>query len=195
MTRRHRAFVVAVLLSVTSKAIGYAQGSAEELIALRSHLELPEAVTIRLAPSSQIEKQGSLNVHLAFGLDTGVRNNFMKWINTWNRRDGRRRGMLEIVPELAQADVILARYTVLDKATTQSSGTVIGTPRGSLIGNSGSYQEVPTYAYVLVPSSGPSINILWRYTGTTSVRETARSGQQLWEDFESLLKARREPRR
>jgi hypothetical protein len=190
-----RAFAASFALNLFVASLAHAQGNAEELTALRSHLGLPDGATVTLAPSSQIEKPGSLKVHLAFGLDTGVRNNFLKWIDGWNRRDGKRRGMLEIVPEIAQADVILARYTVLDKATTQSSGTVIGTPRGSLIGNTGSYQEVPAYAYVLVPSSGPSINILWRYTGTASVRETSRSGQQLWEDFESLLKARREPRR
>jgi hypothetical protein len=164
MPRAHCAFAAVLALTILLANIaGRGQGNAEELNALRTHLGLPDGATIALAPSSQIEKLGSLKVYLAFRLDTGVRNNFLNWIDGWNRRDGKRRGLLEIVPELGQADVILARYVALDKVTTQTDGVLVGTGSGDLIGRSGSYQEVPAYSYVLVPASAASIGIVWRY--------------------------------
>jgi hypothetical protein len=97
------------------------------------------------------------------------------------------------------SDVILARIVDRQKAQTatdtiQRPGVVydpaINSVRAAPYAQQYSYTEVPVYAYVLTRSTPESLEIVWRYAGTTSVGETRDSGKQLWDDFKTLMKKR-----
>ena len=164
------------------------QGVADEMVALRKHLELPENINLALASSSRISQAGPLKVYLAFGLDIGVRNNFEQWINKWNKGDGKKFGALQVISQMAQADVILARYVVPSDATSTTSGAIYANS-GIMVGRTGLYQTIPVYAYV-VARTPTAVEVRWRYTGQTTTEETVKSGEKLWEDFRKMLKAR-----
>jgi hypothetical protein len=194
--------VRAFLLTFVVASAAAAQNTTEELARLREHLTLPDSTSIKLANSSALPANRPLKVYIATGLDMGVRNNFTKWLDEWNKKDGHKYGTVEIVNELAQADVILARYTVREKVTdrTETYSTPVPAtvydpatnstvtrpvPRTSSI----SYSLVPAYAYVIARKPD-ALEILWRYTGQSSVQETTDSGKQLRDDFFKMLKAR-----
>jgi len=178
------------------------QNTTEELARLREHLSLPDSTSIKVATSSALSTRRPLNVYIATGLDLGVRNNFTKWLDEWNKKDGRKYGTVEIVTDLTQADVILARYTLREKITDRTEtysnpvpATVYDPATNSTVTRpvprtySMSYSLVPTYAYVIARKPD-GLEILWRYTGQASVQETTDSGKQLRDDFFKMMKTR-----
>lgn len=180
---------VALLLAAAIGTLDLsAQTNQDELKALRQHLGLPENAKIEMADSPGLPAATDLKVFLAFGLDMGVRGNFRDWVEEWNRKEGKKHGAIQIVKDQTDADIILARYTVLSERGVQASGGVVGGPYG-VVGNSQTYETVPVFAYILTPQPD-GVVILWRYASTTTVGETTRSGEQLWKDFKSMLKKR-----
>jgi hypothetical protein len=179
-----------------------AQTANEEIDRLREHLSVPADVSIELADSSALPSARPLKVYLALGLDVGVRGNLVKWIDDWNRKDGRNKGAIEIVPELSEADLILARYTVLDRITDRTetySATVPGTvydPGSNKVITrpvphtySDSYSVVPVFAYIIAREP-KGLRILWRYTDQATLQDTKNSGKLLADDLFVLMKRR-----
>jgi hypothetical protein len=131
-----------------------------------------------------------------------VRNNFTKWLDEWNKKDGRKYGIVEIITDIAQSDVILARYAMREKVTERTLTSSVPVPatvydpatntsvtRPVPQTSSISYSLVPVYAYVIARKA-TGLEILWRYAGQTSVRETTNSGKDLRDDFFKMMKAR-----
>lgn len=196
-------FILTFLLGVPAVA----QTTKEEFARLRQHLAVSEEIPITLAESSSLPDDRPLKLYIATGLDMAVHANFTKWIDEWNRKDGKKYGAIEVVSELSQADVILARYTLRDKLTDRTetySSTVPGTvydPRsGSTVTRpvprtySSSYSVVPVYAYVIGREAG-ALRILWRYVDQASLEETKHSGKFLRDDFFKMMKARGKSRK
>jgi hypothetical protein len=136
-------------------------------------------------------------VFIATGLDLGVRQNFMKWATDWNRKDGRKYGALEVVQEAEAADVLLVRIANREDATSETDtridAALLPTSEGlKLAPFARRYTRavVPVSAYILTRAEPGSLRIVWRYIGTTTLEESNTSGQQLWDDFATLLKKR-----
>ena len=198
-------FFGTLLLIVATASAASAQNTTEELARLREHLSLPDSTSLKLANSSALPTDRPLKVYIATGLDMGVRNNFSKWLDEWNKKDARKYGTVEIVTKLSQADVILARYTVREKVTDRTEtystpvpATVYDPATNSTVTRpvprtySLSYSRVPVYAYV-IGRKQDGYEILWRYADQSSVQETKESGKQLRDDFFKMLKARGKP--
>jgi hypothetical protein len=187
-----------VLLSFTSTLLSVlAQTSGDEHDALKKHLEVNDAVQIRLAQDRSLPS-GKLKVFLGIGLDTQLRDNFVRWINDWNRKDGKKFGEIEIVSELQQADIIFARYAMSDRVSnrtdTKPMTTSVYNPNTNqleqrTIARTYSRSVVPAYGYVLRRIDN-RLDVLSRYSGSTSVATTKRSGQHLWDSFTTLMKQR-----
>jgi hypothetical protein len=59
------------------------------------------------------------------GLDITVRDRFAKWVDEWNRKDAQKYGAVVLVPQLGDADVILARYLVRERVTSHTTSRVV----------------------------------------------------------------------
>lgn len=189
-------YLIALVILVCSHAM--AQTTNEELARLHEHLGMPPSVSLGVAESSALTSKMPMKVYIATGLDIGVRGNFKEWISKWNRKEGKKYGALQVVPDLSTADVILSRYTLRDEVTTGTNTDITNRsvhewPSGRIarvpVPKTYSYNQVPVYAYVIEKKS-ESYEILWRYASSTSVEERRDSGKQLWEDFQHMIKAR-----
>jgi hypothetical protein len=172
-----------------------AQTLERELAALREHLKLPAAVALAPAESLALPPANPLRAHLATGLDLKTRENLERWIAEWNAKDGKRRGVIELLPAAAGADIVLARYTEPDKARTRTVAGADLFPAAPGTTRSGSrprftFEMVPVYAYVIDARRPESWSILWRYAGQTPREESKTSGRELWDGLRELLRER-----
>jgi hypothetical protein len=178
-------FTMFLLLSVPTVA----QSTNEEFSRLREHLNLPDTTSIKVSNSSALPANDPLKVYIATGLDIGVRDNYLHWLEKWNKKDGKKYGMVQITYNLSDADVILARY-ILREQTMDRPDVVSRDIKSS----TDSYRMVPVYAYVIARRAG-GLEVLWRYASTTTAAETKDSGVDLVNDFFKMIKDRGKSRK
>ena len=213
-----RAVLISLLLSgALSAGIVVGQEAEEKVARLRKHLGVPEDTMIRPSLQPSLPNSKPLRVALAFGFDVGVTQNFVGWVQEWNsKKDAKKHGAIELVHEIGNADIVLARYLERDKAmqevsthtssaavSSYSSGTASATgPDGSASASGSGWTVgsvpvtnvttdtmVPAFAYI--PKKTPSgLEVLGGYQGKTTTGETANSGRQLWETFKEMMKSR-----
>jgi hypothetical protein len=187
-----------VILSFSYAVCG--QTATEEIIQLREHLGLTEQAKILPSTSPSLGTiRGPLNVFIATGLDMKVHDNFIRWIEKWNKSgDANKYGSLNLVSDIDHAEIVLARYTLNIQARSQTAsypsvGTVYDPATNSIISRptqrTYSYSTVPVFAYVL-RREGVNYEILSRYSDSASLGEFKSSGELLWKDFINLLKRR-----
>lgn len=195
MIRLTLAFVLFLSLSL----FAFAQQAAEELDSLRKHLGLPEAAAIEVGPTTPLPAARPLRVYIATGLDMGVRANFVKRLEEWNKKDGNKYGTVVLAATISESDLVLARYTVLDKVTTATQSRVVsgigidlktGNTVTRPVTRTYSSSLVPVYAYLLVRQND-RYYIIWRYADQTPMREGKNSGKALWDRLFKMLKTRR----
>ena len=198
----NRLSVLALLLVWFPAGSALAQVSEqEELDKIRHVLSLSAAASVKVAPAPALPSARPLKVHVATGLDVRVRRNFIDWIEEWNRKEGKKDGVLKVVTDAAQAHVILVRVTDREKAklTSQTQTTPStalgagGTTRTRTERHTYSFYQGPIYAYVLRVNGPNTLEIVARYTKLGDVDESKSSGRDLWEDFKKLLKERGAP--
>lgn len=191
-------FVLALAISFSS-IVAFGQSTKEELSALRSHLDLPEASPITLAPAPTFPKATPLKVFLAMGLDMKVRATFVEKIDEWNKKNGSKYGLVEVTDKLSSADLILARYTLQEKVSSRTGSYVTpasvydaatGTWKSSPVSRTYSISSVPGYNYMIIPTAN-GYEIIWRSVGEASVGETSRSGRDLRNQFFDSMKNRK----
>jgi hypothetical protein len=187
------------LILCLSATFAAGQTPGEEMARLRQMLELPDSATISLAAAPELPAANPIKLYITTGLDLGVRWNFLKWVDEWNRKDGKKHGAVVLVSDAASADVTLARLVDREKART---GTGSGLLTGTVVDpstltvhtvpyvGSYSYTVVPVFAYVVSQPSPNAFHIVWRYAETRPSEEDEDSGKQLWEDFKKLMKKR-----
>jgi hypothetical protein len=146
-----RAVIVSLILSVLgSRVVG--QTPREEIDRLRQMLELPDSASISLAAAPSLPTASPIRLFIATGLDLSVRQNFLKWVDEWNRKDAKTQGPLVLVNNAASADVILARYVDREQVRT---GTETGLRTGVVVDPAtGAFQTVPYaagFSYAVVP--------------------------------------------
>lgn len=184
MTRINR-ILLTVGLGIALPVLSFAQSSQDELIVLRKHLELPESTKIVVADAPI---PATVNLYLGFGLDTGVRLNFNRWVEQWNKKESAKYGAIQIVDSAQSASIILARYVLLKEPTSETSGAVFANSQIAT-GHLDTTTLVPVYGYILIPTQS-QLAIVWRYTQKTTIGETSESGRQLKDDLFKLLKKR-----
>lgn len=98
--------------------VGSVQTIDDELTKLRDFLKVPASVSI--VPSrSALPGGGSLRVYIATGDDNDLNKVFVRRISEWNKKNELKFGHLEVVPEISQAQVVLAWYSVRIEKVTQ----------------------------------------------------------------------------
>ncbi|GEM_PF-2830299 len=191
-------FIVAlVFYSVTSLG----QTPIEEIEQLKEFLGVIEQTKIKPAMNLVLQRSDKpLKIYIATGLDMKVRDNFTRWIEKWNKSgDATKYGFLEIVSDMPDADIVLARYTLNENARTgtasrPSVGTVYDPATNTVMSRptqqTYSYSTVPVFAYVL-RRTDKDFEILSRYNDSTSLGEYKNSGEVLWNNFKNLLKSKK----
>src|SRR4051794_2446138 len=125
-----RQSVILRLLTLITLGAGLsaiAQNAEQEMNELKQHLSGAAGLEITVASnqSAALPKK-NLNVFLGMGLDTVLREHFVRWIADWNKNEGRRHAALEIVSQINDADVVLARYVKTDRVSVSTqSGTYV----------------------------------------------------------------------
>ena len=132
--------ILSAILLFILQAAAVAQTKDDEFAGLRRHLNVPESTPVTLSSSVKLPGTSPLKVYLAMKLDPKGRAMFAEKVDQWNRKDGAKYGMVKIVPEMSQADLIFARYTVQNKATARSgkpfsafSYIIVRNPKGLVI--------------------------------------------------------------
>jgi hypothetical protein len=130
-------------------------------------------------------------VHLGFALDFGVRNNFVRWLKQWDEKQSARHGQLEIVDEIEQAHVVLARFVASDLTVNL---TILDSPPIVRSGNLPSINQeklTPIYYYLMLPA-GADLQVIQRgqYKQHTYPARQPEADQQLRNLFFALLKQR-----
>ena len=171
----------------------------EELTTLRSQLDVPETTSITVSTSPIWPKTLPLKVYLAMGLDMVVRSVFVDKINEWNKKEGDKHGTVTIVTEIDKADLILARYTVQEKVSS-NTGTYVtpvmvydpgtGGYKTTPVARSYSTSSVPAYSYMITPTP-KGLEIIWRDIGPARVGESKYSGQIMRDHFFKFMKSRK----
>src|SRR5262249_41829834 len=113
-------FLIFSLIFVFSSLLVFGQTADEEVARLQKHLGVSEQTKITPAPGASLPKSTQpLRVFIATGLDLTVHENFVRRIDKWNKSgDAKKYGSLELVSDISQAQVILARYTLTDQSRT-----------------------------------------------------------------------------
>jgi len=135
---------------------------------LRTTLDLPSSTPIELVKKPSLPAKNPLRVHIITGTDQKVRDSFIKAIDKWNRKDGQKYGLLEAVPAVSQADLVLVRIVDRKRGTPDQSGS--GTD-GS--GRELSYYErghAPMYGSIIARTQD-GLKILVRYTGAAPISD------------------------
>ncbi len=189
-------FLISVLLLCSY--VTFAQTTAEEIKRLQEFLGVSEQTKIKPATNPTLQTSDKpLKVHIAMGLDMQVRDNFLRWIEKWNKSgDAKKYGSLEVVSEISEADIVLARYTLNESVRTETAsrpsvGTVYDPASNKVISRPAqqtySYSTVPVFAYVL-RRNNTDFEILSRYNDLTFLGEYKNTGELLWDNFKKLLK-------
>ncbi len=193
--------ILIILVALTAAQVSLGQTANDEMKRLKEHLGVPDQTAIQLATTSKITKSNDpLKVFIATGLDLGIRGNYLRWIEKWNKSgDSRKFGKVEVIDDLSQADFVLARYTLNEQARTESGSYVTPSTVWNPATNSTvtrpvartySYAMVPVFAYIL-SRTGTDFIIIYRYSDSTSLGEYRGSGESLWESFRDICLKRK----
>ncbi len=169
------AFAFALLL-VTYNCTS-AQSVDAEIARLREILNVPPSTPI-VPSKSPLPEVSPIKVFIAVGQDQKIHNAFTKRMNEWSKKDGLKYGVIEIVSNVSDADVILARYAVRLNDVSPPSYTAPLIPMRS-------------YSYLIIRKPD-KLEMLWRMVleGYYDVTDTERVGDVLRKEFFKRMKAR-----
>jgi hypothetical protein len=103
----------------------------------------------------------------------------VKWVGTWNKEQGDKYGLIELIPDRAQSDVSLVVYnTQLEMADPFGPG-----PRESVM-------ILPSAVVFLVAPKGDGLDVLWEYTPLVSVPSSPILMRSITKEIEKRMKAR-----
>ncbi len=88
-----------------------------ELVKLREFLKQP-ASTVIVPSTAPLPSGASLKVFIATGLENDLYKVFVRRISEWNKKNGQKFGRVEVVSNIAEAQVVLAWYSIrIEKMT------------------------------------------------------------------------------
>ena len=171
-----KAFVVSLALAFTTTA----QTVDAELTKLRELLDVPASTEI-VPSTSPLPSQSPIRVFVAVGPNPKIQKAFSQRFANWNKKEGPKYGLVELVLNLSEADVILVRY---DERLNDRPPPSYSTPL------------VPTRSYSYLISRRPDrLEVLWRTVveGYSDVTDTNRIGSAVRNEFFKRMKARAKP--
>lgn len=177
----------------------FGQSVNDELNRLREHLGVSPGTKITVASSLDLPDKKPLNIYVATGLDIYVKERFVEWADEWNKKDGKKLGMVNLVSDLDAADLIFVRYTLQDQVSTQTNSVVV--PRSvynpatntmvtTPVAVNRSASVVPVYLYI-ISKKAEGLEILWRESDQTNTGNFKSAGFSLRDKFKKMMKAKK----
>jgi hypothetical protein len=159
-----RKLIFAFFLLCLSFNSSFAQDKAE-LVILKTLLGVPTETPVAFVSNGSLPDSEPLKLYLDVSGDTPerdkkVKDNFAAWVEEWNKGEDAKFGMLEIVPEYAQAHVALVHFTDFP-AELEDNGanapaevnTATGQPDNSLLISNTIKMSMVVYSYLVVKES------------------------------------------
>jgi hypothetical protein len=138
----------------------------DDFARLREQLNVQPSTSVTLAESKDLPAGNPLKIYMAVE-DPKVSESLIEWIGKWNKDNGAKYGTLEVVSNMAKADVYLARY------------------RGSKL----IVEIMPTATIFLVVPKNDRLEVIWRQA--VAIDPEQGSSPIIEKEFEKRMKARR----
>jgi hypothetical protein len=124
-------FIVSLTLALTllSPALDW-RNKEFEFKYLRSMLKVSDDTPVTVVDSLKLPDATPLKAFNVTSNEVVVSRHFAEWIDNWNNGDGKKYGVIEIVPEMSQADVLLVRYALpfAEIERDETAGGISATP-------------------------------------------------------------------
>ncbi len=117
---RKSLLTIAFLLGLSGTSFG--QFKDYQLRLLKAIIGVPRETRVTEASSLKLPADVPIKVYIKMNTEAKTRQNFIEWIDKWNQADGKKYGAIEVVDDLSQASVILARYAVPDPMPVRDEG-------------------------------------------------------------------------
>ena len=185
-----------VVLCVLSLATA-GQTSRGEIAMLGERLNVPASTSIVNSSAARLPAGASLKIYIAAGKDKTAYTRLAKWAEKWNRNEGARHGTLQVVSDLSQADIVLARFHVRESAprprTTISVGSIHDPTRDRNASSpkisTRTYTPTAEYSYLLTRSSDV-LTILYGDVDRTYIQDYSDPDGDLLRQLEAQMKKR-----
>lgn len=187
------ACVVLCLLSLATAG----QTSRGEIARLSERLNVPPSTSIINSSAARLPAGASLKIYIAAEQDKTAYERFVKWADKWNRNEGARHGSLQIVRDLTQADIILARFHVRESIPRQRTTVSVGRVHDPTRDRNASTPKISTrtyaptaeYAYLLTRSAD-RLTILYGDVDRTYIQDYSDPDGDLLRQLEARMKKR-----
>lgn len=111
--RRLEVIVLVLMSCVTASG----QSLDAEMTKLREFLKLPAETQI-VPSTANLPNITPLKVFVATGQDKELNKVFVRRISEWNRKNGAKHGVVDVVPDISEAQIVLAWYSIpIEKVT------------------------------------------------------------------------------
>ncbi|HJR07940.1 MAG TPA: hypothetical protein VJ842_11830 [Pyrinomonadaceae bacterium] len=185
-----------VVLCVLSLATA-GQTSRGDIARLSERLNVPASALIVNSGAARLPAGASLKIYIASVQDKTAYARFVKWADKWNRNEGARHGSLQVVNDLTQADIVLARFHVRESTprprTTVSVGSIHDPTRDRNASSpkisTRTYTPTAEYSYLLARSADV-LTILYGDVDRTYIQDYSDPDGDLLRQLEAQMKKR-----
>lgn len=153
----------------------------DEHTRVREMLNLEPSIPLSIEESSKLPNKDPLKLYLAID-PQNLTQGMAQWVVLWNKDQSLKYGRVEIVDDLAQADLSLVVYWGSDETVA-----LITLPMGFDGGDLGDYTFGTTY---LVSKDDKGLHVFWQWRVTLLVKAPEATAPFLGKELEKRLKAR-----
>ncbi len=181
------AWVIAFQQAAKCQIVGVAEKESmkQRLKMLRKLLDTQPSIPITVAEHSSLSGTSPVNVFILTGFvrneqfypDQQVYDNYLRWLNEWNQKEGKIDGLLKPVTDISQSDVIIVRFANVDLAVKEArmyNAVVI---------------YIPFFGYIINRKSD-NLEILFHWANDLRPEPNKDSGDLLRNRLFKLMKAR-----
>ncbi|SRR6266545_374406 len=181
------AWIIAFQQAAKCQIVGVAEreGMKQRIKVLAKLLDTPPSIPITVSKRGSLLGISPVNVFILTGFirdgqfypDNQVYENYLRWLNDWNQKEGKIEGLLKPVTDISQSDVIIVRFADVDLAVREAriyNAVVI---------------YVPFFGYIINRKSD-NLEILFHWANDLRPEPNKDSGDLLRNRLFNLMKAR-----
>jgi hypothetical protein len=197
---RVRALLLLLFLSLCVVAAGQ-QREQEDAYYRRTLLNESGAKTITDSKQAIPVTKASLKIFILAPEQAKLESNFAEWLAEWNKSEGVRFGQVEIAPDAARADIILARFIspdIKEKATGDE-----GISRNEIPLYPGTTQQLPIYKppatarfytkvyFYIVVKQSDGLKVLSNWTDSLQIVGSDKLGDESYKNLKTVKDSKR----
>ena len=115
-----------LLLLFSAVQWGFGQLTDQEIGHLRKQVKISNGQVIRIDQGASFPSGDTLKIFLLVKRSGSEAKSFVKWIEAWNREEGKRYGRLEMVDDPQQADVVLTQFVSASLKPSDTGSVSVG---------------------------------------------------------------------